>query len=328
MEINEVYSWPYCTLKFEEDSFGVNTYHEFMKFHLIHETLFNIPSELIDALGQPVFNIYKHIEDFSLSKDELTSLCTGIKDKFISFDKVAKIINEFGTPKIISAFNSNKFDINYKFYNPNNEHSGYYPSVNKKTSKRVRNTSMIQIAYNPFMSYILKYWLSNYNRLLTYTDLLTEVYFKLKKQRGLKQFIREFSLIDLRATFAHELSHWLNDTTHNFHIRNMIYNKRISPPENYKVKNINFSSMEIDAQVHAISEIRKQYSIEDWNSFSFIDLCTLYSTLRVILRFGLEDYPKETDEYLHNLVMRLYREHLLGAKMDYSQVFRELEYFK
>jgi hypothetical protein len=330
MELKEIYSWPYCTLIFEEESFGINEYQEFMKSHLIHETLFNIPPELIDELGLPMFNIFKHIEDFSLSKDELTALCNLTKDNFISSDKIETIIKKYGTPKIIYAFNKNKFDMNFKFYNPKKEYSGYYPVFNNQTFKRIRNTSMIQISCNPFISHILNYWLINYDRILTYLDLLTEVYFKLKKKRGLKQFIREFSLIDIKSTLAHELSHWLNDTTHNFHIKNMLNTKNTIEDQSayYKVKNINFSSMEIDAQVHAIAEIKKQHSLEEWNNFSFIDLCTLYSPLRVIIRSGLIDYPKEIDNYLHNLIMRLYREHLLGAKMDYSQVFIEPEYFQ
>jgi len=67
----------------------------------------------------------------------------------------------------------------------------------------------------------------------------------------------------IKSSIAHELSHWLNDSLHNEFLTKLIILSRDNK-ELLKLKNldVNLTYFELDAQIHSIKQLRKDY-LED-----------------------------------------------------------------
>jgi hypothetical protein len=131
------------------------------------------------------------------------------------------------------------------------------------------------------------------------------------------------------ASINHEISHWISNNFYNRHITN----KRDLPSDLsdkeketiLKVKDVNISYFEIDAQVHAIKMIKKRLidkvgKIEGesiWNTFTLDDVALDYHTITSIYNMVLKNYGEPICKlWLKALLKRLDREKLLGNNMS------------
>jgi hypothetical protein len=137
------------------------------------------------------------------------------------------------------------------------------------------------------------------------------------------RFKNEFEESNIKGSIGHELSHWINDTLYNLNITKNV--KRVSKELDYETKmdifkmgekNVNIAFREIDAQVHAIKQLKKDYK-QNWNELGIEDIMTIKPSFNGVFKdvhaLGKDDY----DKYMKRLLKRLDREKLLGKNMKY-----------
>ena len=126
----------------------------------------------------------------------------------------------------------------------------------------------------------------------------------------------------IKGTIYHELSHWIDDTLHNSHIEKMlIHSSEVAPRYKQKVRNQgakgeNTSYYEINAQVHALKQMKRSVGKEVYDSWTWDDLIKKSSAIETMMisakKYG--DYER----WKKDLLKRLSREKLLGKKMKYG----------
>jgi hypothetical protein len=132
-------------------------------------------------------------------------------------------------------------------------------------------------------------------------------------------FENELNGVKMKNTIYHELSHWLDDTLHNFHIKKNIkhaYDFKDNPKKFWKIRkegheDINATDIEINAQIHAIKQLKRQYR-KEWNELNFKTMIRKDGSLYAIFK-SLS--PKERNEWVKKLLSRMHREKLLGKNM-------------
>ncbi len=141
-----------------------------------------------------------------------------------------------------------------------------------------------------------------------------------------EQLRNEYNGVKIRTSMAHELSHWMNDTFHNRHIRNLLQKGRVArDTEGYhKVDKIikkgqpdtYMTDYEIDAQIHQIRELRRRLRGR-WNTLSFEQmvgfdnsLSGTYNRIKNMSSTGVE-----LKQWKKMLLKRMAREGLLGKRM-------------
>ena len=148
-------------------------------------------------------------------------------------------------------------------------------------------------------------------------------------QTQIRTFLQEFQSERVKATIAHEISHWMNDTMHNFNITNLLKTAReVNKPDMIKLnkQHVNMTHFEIDAQIHGLKQLKMQHK-KDWNTLQLKDIYFMYSSLRTIGLLLYDNYGKDVgDIWQKMLVKRLHREKLLGKNMKsfakYPQDFK------
>lgn len=144
------------------------------------------------------------------------------------------------------------------------------------------------------------------------------IYSRLSNQdvRMVKSLINEKYI---KAMISHELSHWLNDTLHNNHISKLLtLSVKNRNRDILKLKNVSvdLTHFEIDAQIHAIKQIKSSFKEKDWNSLTLYNIFTIYPSLFSIYE-DVSQYGKTVVHiWLKNLVSRMIRENLLGRSMN------------
>ena len=125
------------------------------------------------------------------------------------------------------------------------------------------------------------------------------------------RIISEFTEEKVKGSIHHELSHWIDDTLHNQHIKRRLIKAKELGTKNKKNEPINSSKLEIQAQIHNIKQLYNKYR-DIWNTLSFEDLINLSPTLNALYNsFNYEIRHK----WVKNIKTRMYREGLLGKKM-------------
>ena len=128
--------------------------------------------------------------------------------------------------------------------------------------------------------------------------------------------MQEFSEIKIKSTISHELTHWLDETCNNNSITkelNKIKTKYAKDPKYFVGKNnVNSKYFEINAQINAIAQAKKQINDEEWNSMTFDQLINLIISLKTINKTLSQS---DKIKWLRNLKTRMYRENLLGKNM-------------
>ena len=131
-------------------------------------------------------------------------------------------------------------------------------------------------------------------------------------------FEKEVSEGKLKATIYHELSHWLNDTLHNYNISNIVnLAAELGRPELKLLgnKDVNMTHFEIDAQIHGIKAIKKIYK-KEWDDLTINDVFNYYPSLRGIADNLKNQYGEDVFRIWYKLLLkRMWREKLLGKSM-------------
>ena len=125
-------------------------------------------------------------------------------------------------------------------------------------------------------------------------------------------FIQEFTEQKIKGSIHHELIHWLDDTFHNYRVKGELEKSKIIGREKYfKTKNINTTSMEIQAQMGNVQQLKNKNN-DIWDLISFVDMIKMSSALKVV--YKRLDFD-ERKYWIKKLKQRMHREGLLGANM-------------
>jgi len=141
------------------------------------------------------------------------------------------------------------------------------------------------------------------------------------KQR--ERFMTEITPARIKGSIHHELSHWLDDTLHNSHIKNRLTQANIASEKHLDYKKAghimsqgkkarDLSNYEINAQIHAIKQLKRENE-GMWDLLSFDEMIEMNASL-----IHLSDEFKKIDEYNNwkkQLLKRMHREKLLGDEM-------------
>jgi hypothetical protein len=129
---------------------------------------------------------------------------------------------------------------------------------------------------------------------------------------GVPTFLQEFKPNKIKGSIHHELTHWIDDTLNNRHITKLV-NKNVSRGVKLgnKGQNINADKMEIQAQIHNIYQLKKEYESQ-WDYLTLDSLFNLSPTLTTVNKSLTGDIKtKWRTELFH----RMGREGLLGKNM-------------
>jgi regulator of replication initiation timing len=81
------------------------------------------------------------------------------------------------------------------------------------------------------------------------------------------KIITEFTEEKIKGSIHHELSHWIDDTMHNQHIKKRLKKARESGTKDKKNEPMNSSKIEIQAQIHNIKQLYNKYQ-NIWDTIS------------------------------------------------------------
>lgn len=122
----------------------------------------------------------------------------------------------------------------------------------------------------------------------------------------------------LLDSLAHEISHFLDDSLHNNQIfknaKKSISND-VSLDTVYNSEDINLSYMEINAQIHAIKNLKTIY-VKQWDNLTIFDVIKKDASLLGLYRHFSDTLGKQkTIDWIKKLLKRMSRENLLGKNM-------------
>jgi len=134
-----------------------------------------------------------------------------------------------------------------------------------------------------------------------------------------KEWMNDLSENRIKGTIYHELSHWIDDSIHNQHIEKMLI--KAHEPGHRDVlkqgsKGVNSSYYEINAQVHAVKQIKRQMSKSKYDSLTFDELVAGSSALTTMTNLNKD--AGSYDQWRKDLLKRLSREKLLGKSMKFK----------
>lgn len=133
------------------------------------------------------------------------------------------------------------------------------------------------------------------------------------------RFLSEFDAAGIRGTIAHELSHWLDDALHSNNVDRFlsVARERSMKGGSDGSSARGQSQVEMDAQVHAIAEIKRIVGDEKFNDLSWSDLFRMKSSLIGNFKeyYGSRLNKDAYDSFMKRLLKRLARENLLSKKM-------------
>jgi hypothetical protein len=141
-------------------------------------------------------------------------------------------------------------------------------------------------------------------------------------ENELKRFKNEFGQDRAKASIAHEISHWINDSVHNWNIGTLLkVAAELDKPDLVKLgkASVAMTHFELDAQVHAIKQIKSRYLYEwgkkKWDLLTLKDLFEMYTSLHSIATDLNNNHPEILNIWQKALIKRLSREKLLGKNM-------------
>jgi len=129
--------------------------------------------------------------------------------------------------------------------------------------------------------------------------------------------VKEFDVNTLKTTVAHELTHWLDDTLYGKSIKRAVdkFNKQPKTPQNIK-KFKTTSTHEINSLVHELKQLKRNFTQNEWDAFTFQDLAQYKprygSTFREIKSILS---TQDVNNFKKQLYNRLNREGLISKAM-------------
>lgn len=122
----------------------------------------------------------------------------------------------------------------------------------------------------------------------------------------------EFKDYRIRGSIRHELTHWYDDTFHNFYIKDILKNKKIGKHfKKRKVSNVNALPFEIYAILQNIYEAKIKFK-DSWDNMTFEELINKIPTLRSIKRMMSSDTYKK---WKYIIKGKMFRNNILGKNM-------------
>ena len=305
---------------FEEEVFGWNPHNEFFQKVALEEKLKQIPDKLISLIGEKYLKLLQNIKDFNIKFEDLDYWIKRLgklaKITLPEIEVLNKIIIPTGDSYILDSFQKRPFSLIYDGYGS----STYAPKTN-----------ILTIGIFPYLRDFLMAWKHNFETITFERCLEVSYPGNSSDKKMFRQYLNEFSARRMRMSIAHELTHWLDEVENLSISKGLTWFKKSKPgkPLNMqKIGDVNFHSLEIEAQVNSIAELKKEYTEKEWQEFSFEDLCYLYPSLMAVIntvvKKGKPDLLIQLEEWLKKLTLRLYREKLLGKKMDYSLLMKSL----
>lgn len=132
-----------------------------------------------------------------------------------------------------------------------------------------------------------------------------------------KRFKSEFTESSIKGSIYHELSHWINDTLHNKNISKELYKRK-----EHDYGNINLHHIELDAQVHAIKQLKR--SLSDWEEIGWFDIIEKKPSFHHIFSVATSNKSLYKD-YMKRLTKRLVREDLFNKKLSNFPDYNEMK---
>jgi len=138
------------------------------------------------------------------------------------------------------------------------------------------------------------------------------------------QIVNEFNEESLKASIAHEITHWLEDSLHNSKIKKALqqYKNQINKS---KLSNFNknfidvfklTSGHELESVIHEIKQIKRNVSEDKWNNMTFKDLASIKPKFNHYFNKIQQKLDKDQiQDFVKKFYSRLNREGLLGNKM-------------
>jgi hypothetical protein len=165
---------------------------------------------------------------------------------------------------------------------------------------------------------------------LTYgaIDILVKNKTNILRPQEMEAFINEFKPNRAKTTLSHELSHWINDSLHNFNItKTLKIARELSKPELVLLKNkdVNMTHFEIDAQIHAVKQLKKGFG-KKWDKLTLIDLFNNYQSFRGIGKALIRHGDDVFKLWQKMLIKRMNREGILGKNMKRFITSSEMRY--
>jgi len=143
------------------------------------------------------------------------------------------------------------------------------------------------------------------------------------KPDSYKQWTHEFTESVIKGSISHELSHWMNDAIYNLNLSKTILKVRSAPNiyTGQKIFNmgeldVNMTFKEIDAQVHAMKQLKKDYK-KDWDILTIHDISNIKPSFSGVFKDIKKKGKQVYDTYMKRFLHRLDREKLLGKNMKY-----------
>ncbi len=137
----------------------------------------------------------------------------------------------------------------------------------------------------------------------------------LKMQKRAKNEVTEFRI---KATISHELTHWIDNAEYN--IFELIMSGAKTNAERVEKilldkKNVNMTYFEIQAQVHAIKQMKD--GEDNWDTYTLNDLFEYLPSFHTIAITLYRKYGEDVLKiWIKYLLKRLARENLLGKNMS------------
>jgi len=260
-------------------------YHNIEESQILLEKTFNIESDVDLIYEKGGFSEF--LKAFTAGEkpyeDELNSIQ---KIKHIVFDLIPS--SELQTEDCINAHRQNPIDI----YTGITIMGSHYSPTNKTIFISL-NSSALDVNYSGDIHYIS-------------SSQKETIYNEITEQR-------------IKIAIHHELSHWISDSLYNKHIGRII-NRGLELQNNdiikLKQKDVNMTYFEIDAQVHSIKELKRNYDEREWNELSLRDIMIKYPSLSAVYKELKSKHGLDVALlWQKNLTKRLYREGLLGNNM-------------
>ena len=141
-----------------------------------------------------------------------------------------------------------------------------------------------------------------------------------------KRFAGEFGSKSIKGTIYHELSHWADDALHGFYItKKLDVAKEHGRPGQVKGKfsKSTHTPLELNAQVHAVKEIRRQIGKREFDKMMWRDL--FQAKASIMANFMWFDDAADYMDTMKRFVKRLNREGLLGKKLRKIPSYQQMQ---
>ena len=133
-----------------------------------------------------------------------------------------------------------------------------------------------------------------------------------------KYLENEIKETKIKATIAHELSHWISDSTRGFQISKLVrIADELKSGDVLKLhkRDVNMTYFEVDAIIHGIKAVKSKVGNKEWDTLTFKQVGELYTSLWSVIK-RLEYYGSDVAAIYKKMVLkRMHREKLLGKNM-------------